>query len=179
MDCGAAWSDLTDYYVILWPNGTLGPGPMAPTKRGPRAKGPIVARSMEIGAPPHAPPERPWRNTGMRAPLRAGSLAACSLAACSLAACSLRRAPCGVLFLWRAPLRRAPCGRAYLRPLRNAPRAAAAMPRIRWARMRQGGLQRNRRFKIDHFRDLRNCDDVTYSAQGTSQCNPGMLVRRT
>ena len=54
MDCGGAWSELTDSSVIFWPTGALGPGPMGPPKRGPRAQGPIVARSMEIGVLPFA-----------------------------------------------------------------------------------------------------------------------------
>jgi len=146
--------------LTLW---AIGPGPMGPQKRGPQGPGPIFARSMEIGAPP-------MRHLSFLGETQEGVLPCGRV--------PLRRAP-----LRRAPLRRAPCGVLLagvliLRPLRNAPRAAATMPRIRWARMRQGGLQRNRRFKIDHFRELRNCDDVTYSAQGTSQCNPGMLVRR-
>jgi len=50
MDCGGAWSELTDYSVIFWPTGALGPGPMGPPKCGPRAQGPIPASSTEIGA---------------------------------------------------------------------------------------------------------------------------------
>ena len=51
MDCGGAWSELTDSSVIFWPTGALGPWAHGPPKRGPRAQGPIPASSTEIGAP--------------------------------------------------------------------------------------------------------------------------------
>jgi len=123
---------------------------------------------------PHAPPELPWRPTGTRAPF-AGVL---PLRACS----PCGRAPlagvllCGHSIPNAASLASLLCARAPR--VRNAPRGAATMPRIRWAGIRQGGPHRNHRFKIDHFRELRNCADVSYSAQGTSQCNPGMPARR-